>query len=158
MNTLNYKVLSTKTALIIFIRALVIYLLITLPTMGVPLVYLLSAAYALSFGWIAGALFLLLFFAVQKLKTGLVAKQLCLYAAVAITVLTAFQMMEVLGAEDHIWQSGGFLIFPCAAVVSGWVSLAVSKQKINSLFSPVEVEYYMDMGAVENIFPTQKNA
>ena len=142
MNTLNYKVLLIKTGFFVFLRALGIYLLITLPALGMPIMYMLSAGYALSFGWIAGALFLLLFYSIQKLATGIITKNVLLYTAVAIAVLVAFQMMEVLGVEDHIWQSGVFLLFPAAAVISGWISLAVYRHAINNLSRPSETDQY----------------
>ena len=142
MNTLNYKALLIRTGFIVFARALGIYLLLTLPTMGVPMMYMLSAGYALSFGWIAGALFLLMFYTIQKLTTGIITKNVFLYAAVAITVVIAFQMMEVLGAWDHIWSSGGYLIFPGIAIISGWISVAISRHTINILFQPNKTDHY----------------
>ena len=142
MNTLNYKVLLIKTGFLIFLRAIGIYLLLTLPTLGVPAMYLLSAGYALSFGWIAGLLFLLAFCLLQKINIAFITKQILLYVFVPVAVLVAFQMMDVLGAWDNVWASGGFLLFPAAAVVSGWISLATSGQKIKSAFFPLTVDYY----------------
>ena len=136
MNTLKCKALLVKTGLLVFIRALGIYLLMTIPAVAaLPLMYLLSAGFALSFGWIAAMLFLFLFYLLQITKMDTMVKTIFLYASVAIAVAVAFQMMEVTGAEDRIWQSGGFLLFPAAAVLSGWISLAVSRQKISSLLS-----------------------
>jgi hypothetical protein len=143
MNTLNYKVLLIKTNLLVFTRAIGIYLLITLPAMAAePYLYLLSAAYAISFGWIAAALFLLLFYIVKKIKADILVKNILLYTSVAIAVVVAFQMMEVTGAQYRIWQSGAFLLFPAFAIISGWISLAVSRHTIKSLFAPGDSNCY----------------
>ena len=143
MSTLNYKALLIKTNLLVFIRAIGIYLLITLPAMAAePYMYLVSAAYALGFGWIAAALFLLLFYIVKKIKTDILVKNILLYTSVAIAVVVAFQMMEVTGAQYRIWQSGVFLLFPAIAVISGWISLAISRRKIKNLFAPGDSNCY----------------
>ncbi|HTE12842.1 MAG TPA: hypothetical protein VK645_17805 [Chitinophagaceae bacterium] len=142
MNTLNYKVLLIKIVLVVFIRAIGIYLLMTIPALGVPVIYLLSAGYAISFGWIAAVFFLFLFYAVLKIKAAILVKNILLYVSVAITVAIAFQMMEITGAQYRIWHSGAFLLLPGFAIISGWISLAVSRHKINSLFVPGNDSYY----------------
>jgi len=146
MNTLNYKVLLVKTVFRLFIRAIGIYLLITIPAIAAnPFMYLISATYAVSFGWIAAALFLLFFYIVFKMKYDAFVKNIFLYGSVALAVAVAFQMMEILGVEDHIWHSGAFLLFPAVAVVSGWISLAIAKRTINALFEPPETDLYDSM-------------
>lgn len=139
MNTLNYKVLLTKTAIVIFFRAIGIYLLLTFPAMmALPMMYIISAGYALSFGWIAAALFLLLLFLLQKLKCRIPLKRAFVYSAVLIAVAIAFQAMELAGAQQHVWQSGGFLLFPAAAVIAGWISVFFSKRAIDHLMAGKE--------------------
>ena len=150
MDTLNYKALFVKTGLLIFIRAVGIYLLMTIPALGVPIMYLISGSYVISFGWIAAAVFLLALLFLQRIQTTGPLKTVILYAAVPAAVTVAFQMMEVLGVERDIWQSGLFLVFPGAAVVSGWLSLVVSKHAIKKLFDPVRQDYYTGDG--DNIF------
>ncbi len=136
MYTLNYKVLLIKTSFLVFIRAIGIYLLITIPALAAqPVIYELSAGYVLSFGWIAAILFLFLFFIIQKIKIDILVKNLLLYTSIAIAVIIAFQMMEVTGAQHRIWQSGAFLLFPAVAIISGWISAAISRGKINHLFA-----------------------
>ena len=135
MNTLKCKALLIKTSLLVFARATGIYLLITVPALAAePYIYLVSAQYALSFGWMAAVIFLLLFYAIQKIKATLPVKNFMLYGSVVIAVVIAFQMMETTGMMHHIWQSGAFLLFPGAAIISGWISAAVSRQKIKCLF------------------------
>jgi len=146
MNTLNYKALFVRTGLLVFIRAIGIYLLMTIPALGVPVMYLISGSYVISFGWIAAAIFLLVLLFLQRIQTAGPVKTVLLYAAVPAAVAVAFQMMEVLGVEHNIWQSGLFLIFPGAAVVSGWLSLVISKRSIKKLFGPVNSGYYTTTG------------
>ena len=106
MNTLNYKVLLVKTVFQLFTRAIGIYLLITIPAIAAnPFMYLISATYAVSFGWIAAALFLLFFYIVYKMKYDAFVKNIFLYGSVALAVAVAYQMMEILGVEDRIWHS-----------------------------------------------------
>jgi hypothetical protein len=136
MNTLNFKALLIRTVLVVFVRAIVIYLLATIPVMAVlPIMYLMSAGFALSFGWIAAILFLLLFYLVKKMRGGLPFKIMLLYLSAAASVVVAFQIMEITGAEENIWSSGIFLLFPALAIISGWISLLIGKQKINYLLS-----------------------
>lgn len=133
MNTLNYKALFIRSGFIVFIRAIGIYLLVTLPVLGVPFVYLISAVYAASFGWIAGVIFILTMLVLPRLKTGVSVKMMLLYALVVIAVAGAYEMMEVLGTEQDIWQLSGVLAFPVAAIAAGWISLAISKKTIKTL-------------------------
>jgi hypothetical protein len=153
MNTLNYKALLIKIFFILFARAIGIYLLMTIPALAaLPVLYEMSAVYAVSFGWIAGVLFLLLFYLVQKIKSGILAKKIFLYASVAISVAVAFQMMEITGAQHRIWQSGVFLLFPATAVIAGWISTAISWRKINSLLAVNDdTNYYAT--AIDNNSP-----
>ena len=146
MNALNYKVLLVKLVFYLFLRAVGIYLLITLPALLVlPEMYILSALYALGFGWIAGLVFLLFFCLVQRIRIQTAAKKTLLYVAVVAGVALAFQLMEVTGVQQRIWQSGICLLFPAIAVISGWISIAVSMRAINVLFEPPGMDLYDSM-------------
>ena len=131
MNTLKFKALLIKTGSLIFLRALLIYLLMTSPVLLFPPMYLMSAGFAISFGWIAGVLFVLLLFLIQWLKATRSIAYLFIYTSIAGVVTIAFQLMEVAGAWEDIWHSGALLLFPAAAIASGWISAATSKKKID---------------------------
>jgi len=136
MFTLKFKALLIKAVLKVFFRAILIYLLATIPALvAMPIMYLMSAGFALSFGWIAALIFLFLFYLLQRTRVGLSLKIMALYLSVTASVVFAFQMMELTGAQDHIWQSGAFLLFPAMAIISGWISLIISKQRISYLLS-----------------------
>ncbi len=132
MDTLKFKALFIRTVFVVFIRAISIYLLITLPLLGVPEVYLLSAVYAASFGWIAGGVFMLAMLALQHIKAGSTLKIPLLYTSVLAAVTVAYQMMAVLHVEANIWRSD-VLVFPAIAVAAGWISVALSKKTIKTL-------------------------
>ena len=137
MNTLNYKALLIKHGLLIFIRAVGIYLLLTFPALlAFPPMYLISAGYAASFGWIAAALFLLLLYLLKAMTLDVLVKKIILFASIAAAGALAFQAMELTGSQEHIWQSGAFLFFPGAAVLAGWISLLTSRHKIDDLLRP----------------------
>jgi len=139
MYTLNYKALFIKEIVLVFIKAIGIYLLLTVPALvAMPLIYEMSALYAISFGWIAGFLFLFIFYFLQKLHMDNNGKYFLCCMAVVLCVGIAFETMEVTGAQHHIWQSGTCLLFPLAAVLSGWLSLFISRQRINHLLAHSE--------------------
>jgi hypothetical protein len=122
---------SIKTTFIIYCRAVGLYALLTLPVTIVPLVYLMSLMYVLIYGWIAWFAFTLQYILLNKFSFDFVPKFLALFAAVVISVASAYQMIEVLGVQEDVWHSG-LIIFPFAAVIAGWISVCISKEKIRS--------------------------
>jgi hypothetical protein len=46
-------------------------------------------------------------------------------------VAFAYHMIGILIIHDDIWHSG-FIIFPFAAVIAGWISVCIAKEKIRS--------------------------
>jgi hypothetical protein len=46
-------------------------------------------------------------------------------------VAFAYHMLGVLGVEENVWNSG-FIVFPFTAVIAGWISVCVSKERIRS--------------------------
>ncbi|MBL7748286.1 MAG: hypothetical protein JNM19_12695, partial [Chitinophagaceae bacterium] len=123
-----------ETNFVIYIRAVGLYALITLPALFLPLLYVLSLFYAFFFGWFAWALFSLLSWCTVSITAIHHYRMLLLTFAVPASVAFAFQMIEVFDAWDNVWQSGGFLLFPLAATLAGWVSLFISEKK----FAPAE--------------------
>jgi len=133
MNTLKYKVLF-KNSLFVFLFALALYLLITLPTLVLPEMYIISAVYALSFGWIACLLFMALFALVVRINTSWHLRQLLVYLLVAVSVLAAFECLEIAGWWHDIWHAGLYLLFPASAVVAGWLSVRLMRRRIHACF------------------------
>lgn len=119
-----------KTPSIIYLRAVGIYALITIPALGMPIMYLISMIYVFFYGWFAWVVFATLYLVTDFFNPGFRSKMGILSIGVVVAVAIAFQMLEVLAAEKNIWNSGPFLLFPLAAVISGWVSLSASTERV----------------------------
>ena len=122
-----------KTPFIIYIRAVGIYALLTIPTLFLPIMYIISIMYVLFYGWFAWPGFAFIYLVTVFCNPNYHVKMGILAAAVVVAVLFAFQMLEVLKVEENICQSGGFLLFPLAAVVSGWLSLNISRERVKNV-------------------------
>ena len=122
-----------KTPFIIYIRAVGIYALLTIPALFFPIMYIMSMIYVLFYGWFAWAVFTFIYLVTVFCNPGYHVKMGILTVAVVIAVLFAFQMLEVLGAEHNIWHSGAFLLFPVAAIFSGWISLDISREAVKNV-------------------------
>lgn len=119
-----------ETPFIIYIRAVGIYALLTLPAVVLPIMYFISMMYVLFYGWFAWAVFTIIYVITIFCNPSYLTKMLILAVGVVVAVLFAFQMLEVLGVEQDIWHSGEFLLFPLAAVLSGWISLKISRERV----------------------------
>ncbi len=111
-----------NTAFVIYFRAIGLYCLVTLPAIVLPIMYIISLFYAAIYGWFACALFVIVYVLADHFKLRYLPRMLVLSVATVASVLLAYQMMEVIGVEDNVWQSE-FILFPVAAIISGWVSL-----------------------------------
>jgi hypothetical protein len=119
-----------ETPFIIYIKAVGIYALITIPALGMPVMYLISMMYVFLYGWFAWAVFTIIYLAAIFCNPGFKSKMVILSIGVVVAVAIAFQMLEVLAVQKNIWNSGPFLLFPLAAVISGWVSLSASAKRV----------------------------
>jgi len=119
-----------KTPFIIYIRAVGIYALITIPALAMPVMYFISMMYVLFYGWFAWAVFTTIYLVTVFCNPGLKSKMVILSMGVVAAVAFAFQMLEVLAVQKNIWNSGPFLLFPLAAVISGWISLSASTGRV----------------------------
>ena len=119
------------TPFIIYLRAIGLYAVVTLPALAVPVIYIMSFMYVIIYGWFAWALFSLIYLLLKKIELNSTAKVFLLLCGVIISVAFAFQMLEVLNIQRNIWDSGLFLLFPAGAVVAGWISVFISERKGN---------------------------
>jgi hypothetical protein len=120
-----------KAPFIIYCRAVGLYALFTLPAMVIPEMYFISLMYVLLYGSFAWAAFTILYIIINNLLFDFVLKFMALFIAVVIAVAFAYHMLGVLGIEEDVWHTG-FVIFPFAAVITGWISVCISKEKIRS--------------------------
>lgn len=122
-----------KTPFIIYARAVGIYALLTIPALVLPIMYIISIMYVLFYGWFAWAVFTLIYLVTVFCNPTYPIKMGILTIAVVVAVLFAFQMLEILKVQENIWHSGGFLLFPLAAVISGWLSLNISRERVKTV-------------------------
>lgn len=114
---------------IIYLRAFGWYAFLTIPALIFPPLYIISLAMAALFGLFALGLFSLVYVFAKKHISDAKRFWAVLVIAVPCCVLFAFQMIELFGAWENIWESGALLIFPLFAMASGWISVAISENK-----------------------------
>lgn len=119
-----------QTSLIIYIRALGIYALITILTLPFPIMYFMSLYLVFIYGWFACLAFALANMVISVCKFSLRARYFILAGLIPFAVAFGFQMIETFGAWDNVWHAGGFLLFPLAGIISGWISLYISYNNI----------------------------
>lgn len=130
-----------KMPFIIYVRAIGLYALVTLPAIMIPVIYFISLVYVLIYGWFAWALFTIIYLLVVQRSVRYDVQLPLLFAGIVVAVLFAFQMIQVLRIEENIWQSGPFLLFPAGAVLAGWISLFQSRIKIRDKFTEPVFEF-----------------
>jgi hypothetical protein len=120
-----------KTPLIIYCRAVGFYALLTLPLLASPFgyFYFMSLWYVLIYGWFACAVFTILYLITIRGIFDRALRFVLLFIAVVAAVAFAYQMLEVLHAEQDVWHSE-FIIFPFLAVIVGWISVCVSRETV----------------------------
>lgn len=116
---------------IIYFRAVGRYAIITLPALVVPVIYIISLTYVFIYGWFAWALFTLIYLSIERIGVSSAAKSFLLLCGVVVSVVFAFQMLEVLNVRRNIWHSGLFLLFPIGAVIAGWISVVIAERRGN---------------------------
>lgn len=117
-----------KTPFIIFIAAVGLYAALTLPALVWPPLYLMSLFYVVCYGWFAWAVFTICSLLTERIRLYYLRMGL-LTLAVPLSVAFAFQMIEAFNGWDDVWHSGEFLLFPLAATIAGWLSLAIYAER-----------------------------
>ena len=107
------------------------YAIFTFPAVIIPEMYFISLMHVLMYGWFAWAVFTILYILINNLLFDFVLKFMALFTAVVLAVAFAYHMLGVLGIEEDVWHSG-FVIFPFAAVITGWISVCIAKERIRS--------------------------
>lgn len=114
----------------IFLKSYVAYVVLTLPAIFMPYMYFISAVYAFIYGLIAFVVFAVSWFFLDTYHLHHTVRMTGLLIAVPASVAVAFQMIEFTGAWDDVWHSGGFLLFPMAAVIAGWIGVFLCGKQI----------------------------
>lgn len=126
----------------IYFRAYLIYLMITLPSMLFPPMYMLSALYALVFGFASCLVFTMAYFAIKTARFNFQSKFILLVITIPIAVAVGHTLIGVFNVEDNVWDLNLFLCFPSVAIVSGWISLHVNKRSVREEFTGEEAQEF----------------
>ena len=125
-----------KLSFLIYLKALAIYLLLTLPSLIIFPIYLLSAWYAIISGCLALASFLLVFYILQVAKTHYLWVTIILGLAIPFAVGVAYR--ELIASEmpeRAFWTMDDYTAFPVLAIIAGWISLYKNNARIKKQFS-----------------------
>lgn len=120
-----------KTAFIIYFRAVGLYAIFTLPFLALPYMYLISLWYVLLYGWFAWFVFSILYLVIIRFLYDPFLRFSSLFIAVTVSVACAFQVLDMIEDWGDIWHSG-YIIFPFTAVLTGWISVCISRERIRS--------------------------
>ncbi len=141
-----------KIPFIIYLHSLGIYLLLTLPTLVVPVIYFCSAAYAIASGFAALVVFTAIFLVLDGKRPPLRTVVRSLLAAVIVAVAVAFKLLLVVAMPERgFWVLDPDTLFPIVAVIAGWAGVAVNHRKTSEHFNPSFLEDF------ETIFTYDKN-
>ena len=125
-----------KLSFVIYLQALGIYLLLTLPTLTEPVIYMYSAMYATTAGLVAWVVFLLVLLLVNKSKPSAPIAKAILFTTIVFAVAAAYKVVLVVAIPGRgFWQLDTDIVFPILAVISGWLSLAANFWKFKARFS-----------------------
>jgi hypothetical protein len=133
----------------IYLKALGFYALLTAPALVLFFMYFISLFYVLLFGLAAWLVFAALFISVASLQINTTLKWFIISIAVPLGVAAGHTLIGVFRFERNVWELNGFLLFPLAAVIAGWISLYISRNKIADLF-PVSADDTMPFEEVNN--------
>ncbi|HEV7780963.1 MAG TPA: hypothetical protein VGO58_06835 [Chitinophagaceae bacterium] len=139
-----------KTAFTIYVRAIGIYCLVTLPIIMLPIMYFNSLFYVAIYGWFAWGLFTTIYLLTDYFRLNFPSRMLVLVIGTVLSVAFAYQVMEILHVEDDVWHSE-FIWFPAGAVIAGWVSLFTLYEKVKA-DCPGYTEIADDSTGEESIF------
>lgn len=121
-----------KTSFAIYIWAVGLYAILTLPAIFLPLIYLISIFYVAIYGWFAWGLFSMIYLFTDHLRMNYPSRMFVLVFGVVISVAFAYQMLEILEVEENVWGAGWFIWFPVIAVIAGWISLFLARKQVQA--------------------------
>jgi hypothetical protein len=124
------------TSFIVFLRAVGLYLLFTLPTIAFPPMYLLSAFLAISFGSVACFLFMWCYLFLSKSRMNYRGKWNILIAVIPVAVAAGYLAMGLFDIQGELWGFNLFMVFPGIGLIAGWASLFISRKKIREELDP----------------------
>ncbi len=122
-----------------FIRAVLLYLLLTLPVADKPKIYFLSLVSAFVLGVAAWVVFMGLSYIIRICKASVMLSNALLYLAVFVAVLIAYSTLLAYAVKGmHFWDIDIVTLYPIAAIVAGWLSIYINRKKLNNYLRPVK--------------------
>lgn len=126
----------------IYFRAYLIYLMITLPSMIFPPMYILSAFYAFVFGLASCLLFTIAYFIIKPARLSFNNKWILLILTIPVVVAIGHSLIGAFNVEDNVWDFNLFLCFPLTAVIAGWISVYINKRAVKEEFTGEEQQEF----------------
>jgi hypothetical protein len=114
----------------IYVQAVGIYAVLTLPALIFPFMYVISLFYVLLFGWFAWGLFTICYFFCDRTDLPFGTRMAILSLSVPVSIAFSYQMLQVFLFEGNVWTAGFCLLFPAAAMIAGWISLFLERKAI----------------------------
>ena len=125
-----------KPPFIIYVQAFAVYLLLTLPTLTEPVIYIYSALYAFMAGLVASPFFIVVFLILGKGRTRANMVIYILIATIVLAVAAAYKILLLVFMPERSFSTlDTDAIFPMLAIIAGWIGLAINYRKIKSHFS-----------------------
>jgi len=115
-----------RAALHIYLKALALYAALTIPALAEPTMYFFSILFALTYGWLAFLVFAIAYMLLSGVRPWL--RVTILFITVVLGVSTALNVIGVSLFNGGLLHMGELLAFPIAAIISGWISLLMSKK------------------------------
>ncbi len=132
-----------KIPFIIYAQALGIYMVLSLPALFEPAIYLISATYAFCTGFVAMIAFAAVFLVLHLIKASAGIATAVLFLSIVIAVMMAYAvLLRIEMPRRSFWYVDEFTFFPVAAIVSGWVATGINYRKIAAHFSPAAIEEF----------------
>ncbi len=127
-----------KTAFRIYFFALCIYAALTLPALTSPFIYRCSLVFATEAGTGACLLFAASFFVLLRLKPPVATVNIILISSATTSVILAFMLLLWVTNLTHFFykNAGTLLLFPAAAALAGFISIAIHQPSIKQHFTP----------------------
>jgi len=125
-----------KLSFIIYLQAVGFYLLLTLPTLTVPVIYMFSAMYATTAGLVAWAVFAVVFLIVNHQKPSINVTKATLFTTIVFAVAAAYKVLLLVAMPGReFWRVDEFIAFPIVAVLAGWIGIAINLRSIKARIS-----------------------
>lgn len=128
------------TSIKTFLKSILIYLLLTSPSLLLAIMYFLSAFYAITFGWIAWIFFYCALLVCSYLSISQEFKLLLIISATAAGIFVAYFLIGFWLYDMNVLKDYSFVLFPIAAFVSAIAGILINRKKIIAYINNIHNE------------------